>query len=56
MRSWASAAVSERIVCNGLDMGGRSLTSHGVVGTHPMIWAWRHSWCELESTSVPAAV
>jgi hypothetical protein len=33
-----------------------SLTSHGVVGTHPMIRAWRHSWCELESTSVPAAV
>ena len=33
-----------------------SLTSHGVVGTHAMIWAWRHSWCELESTSVPAAV
>ena len=33
-----------------------SLTSHGVVGTHAMTWAWRHSWCELESTSVPAAV
>jgi hypothetical protein len=28
-----------------------SLTSHGVVGTHAMIWAWRHSWGELESTS-----
>jgi hypothetical protein len=27
-----------------------------LVGTHAMIWAWRHSWCELESTSVPAAV
>ncbi len=27
-----------------------------VVGTHAMIGAWRHSWCELESTSVPAAV
>ena len=20
------------------------------------VWAWRHSWCELESTCVPAAV
>jgi hypothetical protein len=27
-----------------------------VVDRHVMIWAWRHSWCELESTSVPAAV
>jgi hypothetical protein len=43
----------------GVDVGDRtavSLTSHGVVGTHAMIWAWCHSWCELESTSVPAAV
>jgi hypothetical protein len=32
-----------------------SLTSHGVIGTHAMTWAWSHSWCELESTSVPAA-
>jgi hypothetical protein len=36
--------------------GRVSLKSHGVVGTQAMIWAWRHSWCELESTSVPAAV
>ena len=35
----------------GVDVGDR-----GVVCTHAVTWAWRHSWCELESTSVPAAV
>ena len=31
-------------------------SGHGVVGVHAMTWAWRHSWCELESSGVATAV